>query len=97
MRVQLDHKGLGEVLQSAGVAAAVRTEAEAIAEDVRGQFPGVPVVVDQYQFKARGRTSARAAFSVTFKRKDGMGWQARTGLFTQAAARRGLDTKGRAE
>lgn len=97
MRVQLDHKGLGEVLQSAGMAAAVRTEAEAIAEDVRGQFPGVPVVVDQYQFKARGRTSARAAFSVTFKRKDGMGWQARTGLFTQAANRRGLDTRSRAE
>ncbi len=97
MRVQLDHKGLGEVLQSAGMAAAVRNEAEAIAEDVRGQFPGVPIVVDEYQFKARGRTSARAAFSVTFKRKDGMGWQARTGLFTQAAARRGLDTRSRAE
>jgi hypothetical protein len=85
MKVELDHKGLAEILKSAGVAKAVRSTAESVADAVNVD---AEVEVNDY-------TTDRAASAVTVKDVRAMGWQARDGLLTRAAAAVGLEVKSK--
>ena len=87
--VELDSKGVAQVLKSAEVAAAVHKLAEQVAGIVRNQAPDAEeVVVDDY-------TTDRAASSVTIKDARGRLWQVRDGVLTRAASSVGLEVKER--
>lgn len=66
----------------------VHDAAEAIADQVRAERPGADVVVDDY-------TTDRAASSVTIRHPRGRLWAVRDGIFTRAAAARGLEVRTR--
>lgn len=84
---RLDHRGLAKLLKSGEFAAAVRREAEAIADSVRAQTD-MEVVVDSYQ-------TDRSAASVTIRDPIGLGLEVRDGVLTRAAAARGLEVTRR--
>lgn len=90
--IRLDRKGLASVLKSAGVRSAVHKVAESVASEVRSQKassdPEPDVVVDDY-------TTDRAASSVTIRDARGRVWQARDGVLTRAAGRKGLQVTAR--
>lgn len=86
--VELDSAGIAEVLRSGPVAGAVHDLAATIAEKIRGQRQDADVVVDDY-------TTDRAASSVTIRDPRALGWQARDGILTKAAASTGLDVRAR--
>lgn len=87
--VELDSKGIAQVLKSAGVAAAVQDLAEQVATQVRNAVPEAEeVVVDSY-------TTDRAAASVTIKDARGRLWAVRDGVLFRAAASVGLEVTER--
>lgn len=92
MAIRLDHGGMGEMLKSQPVAAAVRALAEATAAKARAHPSvtrhGVPVEVASY-------TTDRAACAVTLASPAGMPIQARYGALTQAAGAAGLEVRAR--
>jgi hypothetical protein len=94
-----DSKGLGEVAMSAGVQALCDAAARKIASQVSAQadppLVGDEIAVEQYDFTPRGRTSDRAASSVTIKRWDGRLMQARDGILTRAAASIGAEVRAK--
>ncbi len=80
-----DSKGLGEVLKSAEVAAAIHLLAETTARNAANLHPDAEeVVVDDY-------TTDRAASSVTVRDVRAKGWQVKDGFLTKAAAAAGLE------
>ena len=87
-----DSQGIGQLLKSAGFAAAVHAKAEAVDGEVRRNYSEVDSVVDDY-------VTDRAASSVTLKRADGDPGklvEVRDGALTKAAARSGLDVHRKA-
>ena len=87
--VELDSNGIGQLLKSPAVAAAVQGLAERVAGAVRSQEPDAEeVVVDAY-------VTDRAAASVTIKDARGRLWQVRDGILTRAAASQGLEVTER--
>lgn len=69
--------------------------AEQVAAEVRSSLPpgDGDVVAESYDFKAKGRTSDRAAASVAVRRADAKALQARTGILTRAAGNAGLEVR----
>lgn len=88
IKVELDHKGIDEILKSEGVKAAVHDLAEKIASEVRATDDSLDVVVDDY-------TTDRAAASVTIRDQRGRLLQVRDGILTRAASAVGLEVKER--
>lgn len=87
--IKLDHAGMKEMLQSAEVATAVHDLAEEVATELIGRsHPDAEIVVDDY-------TTDRAASSVTVKHPSALGYQAKFGMVTRAAAEVGLEVKER--
>lgn len=88
-KIELDHDGWAEVLNSPEVAKVVHGLAATIASTVRGSLPvGTDVVVDDYR-------TDRAASSVTIRDARGRLWQVRDGVLTKAAAANGLEVKAK--
>lgn len=83
MKVKLDYGGVGDMLNSPQVAAAVRALAEDVARNARAA--GV-LSVDVHSY-----TTDRAAASVTVSQRNGVALQARDGVLTRAAAAAGLE------
>lgn len=88
VKVELDHKGIAEVLKSEGARAAVHGLAEKIADEVRAADDSLDVVVDDY-------TTDRAAASVTIRDQRGRLLQVRDGILTRAASAAGLEVRER--
>lgn len=84
---KLDHGGVAEVLKSGAFAEMVRSAAERIAANARGQT-GADVVVDSY-------TTDRAAASVTIRNVRARLWQVRDGALTRAASAAGFEVTER--
>jgi hypothetical protein len=93
VKVTLDHKGIGELLNSAQVRGALPPFAEGIAAAARARNPRDGVAVDT--FTTRGMRSNRTAMSVTVKDYRAMLWQARDGMLTRAASSVGLEVKAK--
>jgi hypothetical protein len=98
--IKLNHKGVSEILKSAGMAAEVKAAAEAVADNVRSQGIRVgdrdggprerdlPVTVTMV-------TTDRAHALVTIAHPSGEAVQAKHGALTKAAAQAGLKVKGK--
>jgi len=90
--IELDHRGIAEILNSPEVANAVHETAVAIATDVGARLPAdadaADVAVDDYR-------TDRAASSVTIRDTRGRIWQVRDGILTRAAASQGLEVTHR--
>lgn len=91
-RIRLDHAGIGELLKSEPVAAAVRELGEDVAAVVETDDAvvrhDIPVQVDDY-------TTDRAAVAVTLAHAAGAGVQATYGTLTRAAGALGLEVTER--
>lgn len=83
MKIELDRKGVQQLLKTSGVKGVVHRFASAIASSVRTQKPDADVVVDDY-------VTDRAASSVTIRDARGRLWQARDGVLTRASSSAGL-------
>jgi uncharacterized protein with PhoU and TrkA domain len=84
-----DTAGVREVLQSTEMHDMVDEAAQGIADRVRGQVPD-PGAVEVHAY-----TTDREAARVTVADRRAMGWQARDGLLTRAAAAQGAEVKER--
>lgn len=93
--IKLNSPGITEILLSDGVQAAVNAKAQQIAAAARNSLPpdDRDVVVDNYDFTPRARTSDRAASSVTYRSPAGMNREAKNGTLIRAAATAGLEVK----
>ncbi|MFD8596970.1 hypothetical protein ACFV1L_18410 [Kitasatospora sp. NPDC059646] len=86
---ELDPAGIREVLRTPEVKAMVDGAAEQIARHVQAEVPaGVEVEVRAY-------TTDREAATVAVPDRRAMGWQARDGILTRAAASIGAEVKER--
>jgi hypothetical protein len=99
-QVRLDSRGVGAILKSAGVAAATRAAAEAVADNVRSQNIRVGDKDGgkrEYDLpvKVTMRTTDRAHADVTIAHPAGQSVQAKHGALTKGAAQAGLDVKAR--
>lgn len=82
----LDRAGVRQILQGPDVREVIDHYAGEIAANVGALVPGTPVQVYSY-------TTDRAAASVVVEDVRAMGWQARDGILTRAAAFAGLEVK----
>jgi hypothetical protein len=84
---RLDYDGVKEILKGDDVRKAVDDLADGIAARVRADVPAdAPVEVRRY-------TTDRGAATVAITDRRAMGWQARDGVLTRAAASVGLEVK----
>lgn len=97
MIVKLDRKGITEVLMSDWIQGEVHARAEQIATAARASLPSDDndVVVDDYDFKPRGRTTDRRASSVTYRSPAAMNREAKHGTLIRAAGSTGLEVTAR--
>ncbi|MFF3671690.1 hypothetical protein [Microtetraspora malaysiensis] len=87
--LELDYKGIGEILASPEMHAVINGLAGQIAATVRAGLPSqAEVIVDSY-------TTDRGAAAVVIKDRRAMGWQARDGVLTRAAGAAGLEVRAR--
>lgn len=87
MEIELDSKGIAELLKSADMRAGVDDVAAGIESTVRASLPeGTDVARDSY-------TTDRVASSITIRDISGKLWQARDGVLTRAAAAAGLEVR----
>lgn len=99
-RIRLNSKGVAQVLKAAPMAAAVKTAAEQVAQNVRdqgitvGDRDGGPHEFD-LPVKVTMSTTDRAHANVTLAHPSGNAVQAKHGALTKAAAQAGLDVRGR--
>ena len=84
-RVRLDHRGIAEILKSAGVRGQVSALARKVAAGIP---PDLNPTVDNY-------TTDRAASSVTMKHARAMASEAKHGHLSRAAAAAGLQVRSR--
>lgn len=84
VRVEIDYAGIGEIAKGDEVRAMVDAAAERIADHVKAEAGGVPVVVDHY-------TTDREAAAVVIADNSGMGLQAKHGVLTRAASSVGAE------
>ena len=82
-KVELDIKGIGEILKSKEVADLMNSTAQKVAAAA-----GPDAEVERY-------TTDRQAAAVVVKDRDAAGKQAKTGFLTRAAAAAGLEVKGK--
>ncbi|GAA4680494.1 hypothetical protein [Nocardioides nanhaiensis] len=90
-KVQLDRAGVGAILRTGEVPAAVNATAETIASGVRSRLPSDglgDVVVERY-------TTDRGAAAVVVRHPRAVGLQAKYGILTSAASAAGLTVRGR--
>lgn len=86
-RLELDTRGIREVLRSPEVRQMVDGVATDVQARVRARLPpGTPVRVRAY-------TTDRGAASVTIADVRGMAWQARDGVLTRAAGEAGIEVR----
>jgi hypothetical protein len=97
-RVKLDEAGVAELLESAGMKAAVKAAAEQIADNVRAQ--GITVGDREggpreqpLPVKVTLTETDRAHANVTLAHPAGQAVQAKHGALTKAAAQAGLDVR----
>jgi hypothetical protein len=94
LKIELDHAGIAEMLNSREVAAAVHAFAETVADNVRANphivARGITdeVSVDDY-------ITDRAASSVTITHPAGLGMEGKHGVLTKAARAAGLQVKAK--
>lgn len=93
--IKLNSKGITEILLSNDVQRAVHGLAEQVATAARMNLPSDDrdIVVDDYDFQPRGRTSDRAASSVTYRSFRALDNEAKNGTLIRAAASAGLEVK----
>ncbi|TDC33457.1 hypothetical protein [Micromonospora sp. KC213] len=93
-RIRLDHKGIAEILKSAGFAAAMAEKAEEVAAHVHAHHSirrhGMPVETGPFE-------TDRATQSVTIAHPGGLGVQGKYGVLTQAATAAGLEVTAETE
>lgn len=83
---RLDRAGVREILKSQEVREVIDQYAGEIATNVAALVPGTSIQVYSY-------TTDRASASVVVEDVRAMGWQARDGILTRAAAFAGLEVK----
>lgn len=92
MKIKLDSGGIGEMLRSDGVRAAVNAAASVVranaADDAGVTTNGATVDQDSY-------TTDRAAAGVGIPHPAGLAIEAKYGTLTRAAGQAGLDVNGR--
>lgn len=92
MKITIDYAGIGEILKSREMAAAIDDLADDIAAGVRDGIadPDIAAAVGVESY-----TTDRAAAAVTIAHPAGLAIQAKHGALTRAAAAAGLDVKAR--
>lgn len=93
-RIKLDHQGLGRILRSAEVGAAVRGPAMDVADHARSD-PNMVRNGLSDDVEVKGYNIDRAAYSVMIAHPAGAPIQAKHGVLTRAAAAAGLKVRSR--
>lgn len=94
VKVTLDHAGIGAILKSGPMAAAVHAAAEEIASKARGiMVEGIPGNV-ALPVEVTDSVSDRARSSVTLAHPAGQAAQAKHGVLTGGAAGAGFEVSG---
>lgn len=91
MKIKLDHAGIGAMLRSPEVAAAIGAQTSA----VRGNVTLPAHHADRMPVKTESYTTDRAAGAVTIAHAGGLGVEAKYGVLVRAASAAGLEVRAR--